>query len=186
MSVLFPIKVLSDKVKAKVLNYGKVQQLIVSIIEDINLKDKPTQHRKRAISIRFKDSVTTSTIGQHDDNDNEQYYRTYIYYQSIDNIIVELKGRFSSKTLNILSSVSSVCPDSVGLYQELYPFTEAFSTLIALIKSAMTIPISLTTCERAFSKMKLIKTTVRNTMYDDRLSDLCLLAVERNIDVRFE
>jgi hypothetical protein len=34
--------------------------------------------------------------------------------------------------------------------------------------------------------MKRIKTTVRNTMTDDRLSDLCLLAVERDIDVNFE
>jgi hypothetical protein len=34
--------------------------------------------------------------------------------------------------------------------------------------------------------MKRIKTTVRNTMIDDRLSDLCLLAVERDIDINFE
>jgi len=34
--------------------------------------------------------------------------------------------------------------------------------------------------------MKRIKTTVRNTMTDDRLSDLCLLAVERDIDVNSE
>jgi hypothetical protein len=34
--------------------------------------------------------------------------------------------------------------------------------------------------------MKLIKTTVRNTMTDDHLSDLCLLTVERGIDVDFE
>jgi hypothetical protein len=34
--------------------------------------------------------------------------------------------------------------------------------------------------------MKLIKTTVRNTMTDGLLSDLCLLAVERDIDVDFE
>jgi len=34
--------------------------------------------------------------------------------------------------------------------------------------------------------MKLIKTTVRNSMTDDRLSDLCLLVVERDIDVNFQ
>ncbi len=42
------------------------------------------------------------------------------------------------------------------------------------------------TCERTFSKMKQFKTTVRNTMTDDRLTDLCFLAVERDIDVNFE
>ena len=42
-----------------------------------------------------------------------------------------------------------------------------------------------TTCERTFSKMKLIKATVRNIMTDDRLSDLCLLAVEPDIAITF-
>ncbi|CAF1446569.1 unnamed protein product [Rotaria sordida] len=235
------------------LDYGKAQQLILSIIEEltlsqdeksfeqlfqtiaifcqqnsINLNDRPRQHRKRAVSIRFKDSFIISTVGQRDDSLNEQYYKTHIYYQLIDNILVELKDRFSSKNLHILSSVSSLCPDSdtflhfdslkpfadhlnfdrgvlsnelvvvkpmlqkkslatiIGLYQELYSFRQAFPTLVALIESAITIPVSSTTCERTFSKMKLIKTTVRNTMSDDRLSDLCLLAVERDIDVNFE
>ncbi len=51
---------------------------------------------------------------------------------------------------------------------------------------AVTTPVSSTACEQTFSKMKRIKTTVRNTMTDDCLIDLCLLAVERNIDVNFE
>ena len=32
----------------------------------------------------------------------------------------------------------------------------------------------------------MIKTKVRNTMTDGRLNDLCVLAVERDIDVNFE
>ena len=74
----------------------------------------------------------------------------------------------------------------IDLYQELYPFAEAFPILVALIESVIIIPVSSTTCERTFSKMKLIKTKVRNSMTDNRLSDLCLLAVERDIDVNFE
>ena len=57
---------------------------------------------------------------------------------------------------------------------------------MSLIIAALTIPISSTTCERTFSKMKLIKTTTRNTMSDDRLSDLCVLAVERDFVIDFE
>jgi hypothetical protein len=238
---------------AKVLDYGKAQQLIQSIIQEfdlardekcfeqlfqtittfcqqnnINLNDKPTQHRKRAVSTRFKDSIITTTIGQRDNNESEQYYRTCIYYQLIDNILVELNDRFSSNNLQILSSVSSLCPDSdmflhfeslkpfadhlnfdpgvllnelnvakpmlkakplstiIDLYLELHPFKEAFPILVALIENAITIPVSSTTCERTFSNMKLIKTAMRNTMTDNRLSDLCVLAVERDIDVNFE
>jgi hypothetical protein len=34
--------------------------------------------------------------------------------------------------------------------------------------------------------MKLIKTTTRNTMSDNRLNDLCILAVERDFNINFE
>ena len=34
--------------------------------------------------------------------------------------------------------------------------------------------------------MKLIKTTTRNTMADTQLSDLCVLAVERDFNINFE
>jgi hypothetical protein len=73
-----------------------------------------------------------------------------------------------------------------ALYQGLYPSTQALSILAALIQNAITIPVSSTTFERTFSKLKLIKTIVRNSMTDDRLRDLCLLAVERDTDVNFE
>ena len=122
---------------AKTLDYGTAQHLIVSIIEelnqsrnensfeqlfqkitvfcqqnDINLKDKPNRHRKRDVSTRFKDSIITTTIGQRDDNENEQYYRAHIYYQLIDNILAELNDRFSSINLQFLCGISSLCPTS--------------------------------------------------------------------------
>lgn len=74
----------------------------------------------------------------------------------------------------------------IDLYFKILPLKEAFPTMLSLIISAMTIPVSSTTCERTFSKMKLIKTTARNTMSDSRLSDLCVLAVERDFDVNFD
>jgi hypothetical protein len=57
---------------------------------------------------------------------------------------------------------------------------------MSLIIAAMTIPVSSTTCERTFSKMKLRKTTTRNTMSDNRLSDLCVCEVERDFEIDFE
>ncbi|CAF3714346.1 unnamed protein product [Rotaria sp. Silwood1] len=74
----------------------------------------------------------------------------------------------------------------IDLCIELNAFRQAISTLTVIRKSAMTILISSTTCERTFSKMKTTKTTVRNSMTDSRLSDICLLAAERDIDINFE
>jgi hypothetical protein len=64
-------------------------------------------------------------------------------------------------------------------------FREAFPVLVDAIEGAVTMPVS-TTCERIFSKMKKIKTTIRSTMTDERLSDLCMLAIERDMDINFE
>jgi hypothetical protein len=210
--------------------FEEIYKIITSFCEEnnINLNDTIKRNRKRVVSTRFKDSVIESTIGQRDYNENKHYYRTHIYYQLIDNILIELEDRFSSSNLQILSSISSLCPTSdtfldfdalkffvnhlkfdlvtlsnelkvakrmlqskslitiIDLYRELDAFREAFPVLVDVIKCAITLPVSSTTCERTFSKMKKIKTAVRSTMTDNRLSDLCILAVEREIGVNFE
>ncbi len=55
-----------------------------------------------------------------------------------------------------------------------------------MVKAAVAMAISQVTCERSFSKMKLIKTYARNSMNDDRLSDLTVLATERSFEIDFE
>ena len=40
--------------------------------------------------------------------------------------------------------------------------------------------MTLASCERSFSVMKLIKTFLRNKCGDDRLSDLAVLSVQKN------
>ena len=74
----------------------------------------------------------------------------------------------------------------IDLYFEVLPFEQAFPSILSLLIGAMTIPVSSTTTERTFSKMKLIKTVARNSMSDNRLSDLSLLAIEREFCVDFE
>jgi len=72
------------------------------------------------------------------------------------------------------------------LYENLRPYKEASPTVMTMIIGALTIPVSSTTCERSFSKMKLIKQSTRNTTNDSRLSDMCLLAMERGLEIDFE
>ncbi len=74
----------------------------------------------------------------------------------------------------------------IDLYFEVLPLKQAFLCILSLIIGAMTIPVSSTTTERTFSKMKLIKTAARNCMSDNRLSDLSLLANERDFCIDYE
>ncbi|CAF1593070.1 unnamed protein product, partial [Didymodactylos carnosus] len=69
---------------------------------------------------------------------------------------------------------------------ELKTMKQAFPSTVDLIKGAITFPVSSVTCERSFSRMKLIKTYARNTMGDERLSDLGVLAIEKEFKIDFE
>ena len=74
----------------------------------------------------------------------------------------------------------------LDILNELKPMKQAFPSTVALIKGAATFPVSSVVCERSFSKMKLIKNYARNSMGNERLSDLSVLAVEREFDIDFE
>ncbi len=143
-------------------------------------------------------------------------------------MLVELNDRFSTKTLSLMKSISTVYPESknflniddvdefsrhidvdsralknefiviksmlmsktindvIQFLNELTSFSTAFPHTLRMIKSAITMPLSQLTCERSFSKLKIIKNHLRNSMSDKRLSDLAILAVERDIVIDYE
>ncbi|CAM4938755.1 unnamed protein product [Rotaria socialis] len=72
------------------------------------------------------------------------------------------------------------------LLTELAPVNDAFPATTSLLRGALCLPVSSTTCERSFSRMKLIKTYCRNSTGDERLSDLTVLGVERTFNIDLE
>jgi len=50
----------------------------------------------------------------------------------------------------------------------------------------LTIPVTVASGKRSFSKLKLIKTYVRATIVDERLSSLAILSIENNIAVNLD
>ncbi|KMQ81809.1 52 kda repressor of the inhibitor of the protein kinase-like protein [Lasius niger] len=56
---------------------------------------------------------------------------------------------------------------------------DVFPNLRVAIQILLTISVSIASCERSFSKLKLILTYLRSTMEQDRLSDLALLCIEK-------
>jgi hypothetical protein len=71
--------------------------------------------------------------------------------------------------------------DIIDLFHQIRPLKHAFPNMFNLVTIAITMPVSSTTCERTFSRLKLIKTFARNKMGDGRLSDMAILAIEREI-----
>jgi hypothetical protein len=67
------------------------------------------------------------------------------------------------------------------VYQKLLAVPAAFPDLRACFRLAMTLPVASATAERSFSTMQRIKTHLRASMSDGRLSNIALIAVEREL-----
>lgn len=185
-------------------------------------------HRTTSVPARFQEFFIDSTLGQREILSTSADYMNKIYFRLIDCMLVELNDRFSSKTLSLMKSISTVYPecenflsiddidafsrhidgdssllknefvvikpmleskrinDVFEFLSELIPMANAFPETLRMIKNGITMPVSQVTCERSFSKMKIIKNYLRNSMSNRRLSDLTILAVERDFTLNYE
>lgn len=102
---------------------------------------------------------------------------------------------------NILSSGDSKDIEAVDLYTELILFRNlveenmtalqalevtkktrsCFPNISIALRIILTIPVTSASAERSFSKLKLIKTYLRNTMAQNRLSGLAMLSIENEM-----
>ena len=64
---------------------------------------------------------------------------------------------------------------------ELTPLKLAFQNFIKTVQIAMTIGVTSAECERCFSALKIIKTYRRSTMNEDRLNDIAILSIEKDL-----
>ena len=67
------------------------------------------------------------------------------------------------------------------ILQFLLPMKSAFPDFVKFLQLVLTIPVSSAQAERSFSCLKRVKTYLRSTMSAQRLNNLCLLSIEREI-----
>ena len=58
------------------------------------------------------------------------------------------------------------------------PYQDVFYELFRLCKIAVILPVSSASCERSFSTLRIIKSYLRSTMTEKRLSSLAVLSIE--------
>lgn len=56
--------------------------------------------------------------------------------------------------------------------------SSSFPEMYKLLTLFITLPVTVASAERSFSKLKLIKTYIRSTMSQERLDDLAILSIE--------
>ena len=73
-----------------------------------------------------------------------------------------------------ISSISDVLT-------EVFPLRAAFPTLLRVLQIGLTIVVSTAECERSFSALKRTKTYLRSSMSEQRLTDLAVLSIEKEL-----
>lgn len=63
---------------------------------------------------------------------------------------------------------------------DLLPFTQFYPAVRYALLVLLTLPITTCTVERSFSTLRRVKTWLRSTMSNERLSGLCMLSVHRD------
>lgn len=95
-----------------------------------------------------------------------------------DKLLTELKVFHTSYScpppVNVSSVLSAVKENNAQL---------VFPNMTELLKTYGTLPVSTATVERSFSKLKLVKTKLRSLCKEERLSELLLLAIEKDIPI---
>ena len=61
-----------------------------------------------------------------------------------------------------------------------------YSQIVKLFELILTFPISSASCERSFSCLKRVKNYLRNRMSDNRLNQLSLLSIEKDVCLRVD
>ena len=101
----------------------------------------------------------------------------------LDHSLLSMEAKLAKRTLapdiKDLQTISDVI-------MSLYPLRQAFPTLLKLLQIALTVCVTSAQCERCFSALKRIKTYLRSTMTEQRLVDLAILSVERDIAQQLE
>ncbi|XP_050064360.1 uncharacterized protein LOC126553253, partial [Aphis gossypii] len=63
---------------------------------------------------------------------------------------------------------------------------KVFPNLYLMVQVAITLPISSATSERSFSAKRRINTYLRSTMNQDRFSNLSILHIEKDIEIKID
>ena len=97
--------------------------------------------------------------------------------------LLSFRSSFRSK----LSPRSTIFEMAQLLLVDYYALSSIFSDVCTAYMLLLTLPVTVATCERSFSKLKLIKNYIRSTMSEERLSDLAMLSIEnehaRKLDI---
>lgn len=100
-----------------------------------------------------------------------------------DVTVSDISGRDLAKEIEALPDLPSKQMTAFQLLSFLSEkkLDEIYPNLWIALKIALTLPVTVASAERSFSKLKLIKTYLRSTMSQERLSGLAIMSINHEV-----
>ncbi|KAL4142042.1 hypothetical protein QTP88_004574 [Uroleucon formosanum] len=95
-----------------------------------------------------------------------------------DDLILEYES-FSSVYYHLNKDCEGISTNDVLKFMITNDMISSYLNLSTLYKIFYTLPVSSATAERSFSRLKLIKTFLRSTLTEEKLSNLAILSIEK-------
>jgi hypothetical protein len=117
-------------------------------------------------------------------SDDELFTAAQLLREQYD---TDISSDFAAQLLSFRSSFqSNISPTSTIfdvahlILVDYYALSSTYSDVCSAFMLLLTLPVTVATRERSFSKLKLIKNYQRSTMSQERLSDLAVLSIEND------
>ena len=110
---------------------------------------------------------------------NLECFLTHETYSDIDGLDLFSK----LKVLKEVFQINENCPINVLNYTKRL---ESFPNACIAFRILLTIPVTVASAEKSFSKLKLIKSYLRSTMSQERLGGLAILSIEKEMLAELE
>lgn len=94
--------------------------------------------------------------------------------------ISEIKD-FKCQAFSLLPELRAATPLALLQLITTYSLRAEYPNVETALRIFLTLPITVATCERSFSKLKLIKNYLRSTMGQERISDMAILSIEHTL-----
>ena len=132
------------------------------------------QMKQRFLSLSSLAATLPSTLL--DTSDDELYAAAELLAKQYD---TDISPAFPAQLLSFRSSFRSKLSTRSTIFEiaqllliDYYALSSTFSDVWTAYMLLLTLPVTVATCHRSISKLKLIKNYLRNTMSEERLCDL--------------